>query len=88
MTQEKRMELINRQSRMCAVCGQIMERPQFAHFIADTKTNRRKFGSLVIDSPLNGVMVCSLRCNDSCNRGMRHNEAIDIAIKALQGEKR
>jgi len=54
---------------VCAVCGKPLNegQPQYAHRIANTKTNRTKYGTFIIDNPMNGVYVCSLRCNQSVN---------------------
>ena len=53
----------------CAICGKPLNtaNAQAAHRIANTQANRRKWGALVIDHPLNVAMVCSLKCNDACN---------------------
>lgn len=54
---------------VCAVCGKPLNQgaPQYAHKIANTKANRSKYGSFIIDSPLNGAYVCSLGCNQNMN---------------------
>ena len=41
--------------------------PQLAHQIADTKPNRSKYGSAVIDHPKNRKPTCSLYCNGKMN---------------------
>ena len=53
----------------CAVCGKDLNgtAKQYAHKIANTKANRSKYGSFIIDSPLNGAYVCSLGCNQTMN---------------------
>ena len=53
----------------CAICGKPLNNgaPQYAHKIANTKTNRTKYGSFIIDNPMNGAYVCSLGCNQSMN---------------------
>lgn len=79
---------INRQGGYCSVCGAYMQNPQFAHRIANTKANRAKFGSLVIDSPLNGELVCSLRCNDAMNIGNKPIECLRLAERIYREEIR
>ena len=56
---------------VCEVCGKPLADgyPQGAHKIANTKANRAKWGSAIIDNPLNMSAVCGLRCNDKCNIG-------------------
>lgn len=70
---------------VCEVCGRLLgEHAQGAHRIADTLSNRRKFGSFVIDSPLNISMVCSLRCNDSCNIGNSPRKCLELIKKIVE----
>ena len=38
---------------------------QFAHLLCDTKPNRSRYGDAVIESPLNGLIVCDLPCNNA-----------------------
>lgn len=75
---------------VCAVCGKPLHtvNAQGAHRIANTQANRRKWGALVIDHPLNVAMVCSLKCNDACNIGYRPNEALRLAFTILGVEMR
>jgi hypothetical protein len=40
-----------------------------AHRIANTKVNRKVYGSKIIDDNKNLVSVCCLECNDSYNIG-------------------
>lgn len=74
----------------CAVCGKSLDysTAQGAHRIADTKANRRKWGSFIIDHPLNVAMVCSLKCNDACNIGYRPYECLRLAFTILSAEMR
>ena len=64
----------------CAVCGKDLNgtAKQYAHKIANTKTNRAKYGSFVIDSPLNGAYVCSLKCNQTMNIGFNKGECLKL----------
>lgn len=74
----------------CAICGKPLNtaNAQGAHRIANTQANRRKWGALVIDHPLNVAMVCSLKCNDACNIGYRPYEALRLAFTILGAEMR
>ncbi|WP_449190085.1 hypothetical protein [Treponema lecithinolyticum] len=75
---------------VCAVCGKSLNtaNAQGAHRIANTQANRKKWGSLIIDHPLNVAMVCSLKCNDACNIGYRPYEALRLAFTILGAEMR
>ena len=75
MKQWERDQLANmyiRDRHTCCNCGLSIGRwrtPQRAHRIANTKTNRKKYGKAVIDHIDNWASVCSLRCNDAMNIG-------------------
>ena len=49
----------------CEVCGKplIEGQMQAAHRIGNNDKERNKYGSMVIDSPLNVGYTCSLACN-------------------------
>lgn len=66
---------------VCEVCGKPLTDStwQGAHRIANTKANRAKFGDLVMDHQLNIAIVCSLKCNDSCNIGYNPGACIELA---------
>lgn len=49
--------------------------PQLAHRVARTKSALERWGSSVIDHPLNLVPVLDLRENDFCNLANRRAEA-------------
>lgn len=68
---EQRRIAYYRSHGMCAVCGKPLSlgQPQYAHKIANTDTNRKKYGSFVIDHTLNGDYTCSLECNQVMNIG-------------------
>lgn len=65
---------------LCAVCGKPLNQgqAQYAHKIANTKTNRSKYGSFVIDHTLNGAMVCSLSCNQAMNIGFNRGAVLNL----------
>lgn len=50
---------------VCEVCGRPLSdgQPQGAHRIGNTKANREKYGSFVIDHRFNVGMTCCLKCN-------------------------
>jgi hypothetical protein len=75
---------------VCEVCGKALTPStwQGAHRIANTETNRKKWGSFIIDHPLNIKIVCSLACNHVCNIGYNPGECLrlvkEIAERELQ----
>ncbi len=77
---EQRELALGRSDGVCAVCGKPLNlgAPQYAHKIANTKTNRSKYGSFIIDHTLNGAMVCSLSCNQSMNIGFNRGAVLNL----------
>lgn len=76
---EQRKIALNRNFGICPICnGSIYQygTPQYAHKIANTEPNRKKYGSFIIDHTLNGEMVCSLSCNQSMNIGMNKRKSL------------
>lgn len=73
---------------VCEVCGKPLTNPQGAHRIANTKANREKYGSFVIDAVDNIAMVCSLRCNDACNIGNNPGACIKLIKTIVDKEAR
>lgn len=69
----------------CFVCGKCVS--QRAHIIANTKSNKSKYGKTVIDNPLNWVPVCSLECNALCDVGHSSNLPNRIAHLIEQGHR-
>ena len=74
---------------VCEVCGKTLTPStwQGAHRIANTKTNRAKWGNWIIDHPLNIAIVCSLACNHVCNIGYDPGACLDLVQKILDNEK-
>lgn len=68
---EARMKIYYRDRAMCQACGKPVTIHEFqvAHRIADTKANRKKYGGMVIDHPLNKAATHPGRCNDAMNCG-------------------
>lgn len=75
---------------LCAVCGKplIDGQMQGAHRIAKTFPNYTKWGTWVIDHPLNIAMVCSLECNQTCNIGNNPGKCLELISRIVQYEKR
>ena len=72
----------------CEVCGKDLTTGtwQGAHRIANTKANRAKWGSWVIDNPMNIAIVCSLKCNDKCNIGNNPGKCLQLVNKIVEQE--
>jgi transcription elongation factor Elf1 len=61
----------------CLFCGKRAVDGCLAHRIAQTKGNRLKLGSDIIDHPYNAVWSCTNNiCNDSFNIGFRPRKII------------
>lgn len=75
---------------VCAVCGKPLNQgaPQYAHKIANTQTNRKKYGSFIIDSVMNGAYVCSLGCNQAMNIGFNRGEVLKLIADITMFEMR
>ena len=77
-----------RSNSKCEVCDKELTYNtwQGAHRIANTKANRKKYGDLVIDHPLNIKIVCSLKCNDKCNIGYNKIECLKLVKEIAEYE--
>ena len=73
---------------VCEVCGKPLTNNtwQGAHRIANTITNRRKWGDFIIDHPYNIAIVCSLACNHTCNIGYNPGECLRLVQKIVNKE--
>jgi len=71
---------------VCEVCGRplIDGQPQGAHRIGNTQLNRKLYGDIVIDSPLNMGYVCSLACNASLDISQNPHECLKLAKKIYE----
>lgn len=83
-------EAVKYSGGVCAVCGKSLNGTavQYAHKIANTTTNRKKYGSFIIDHPMNGAMVCSLSCNQSMNIGFDKGKCLSLIADILTFEMR
>ena len=73
---------------VCEVCGRPLNdgQPQGAHRIGNTYANRTKYGSLVIDHPLNIGYTCSLKCNGELDISRSPAECIRLCKKIYERE--
>lgn len=87
---KQREEALKYSGGTCAVCGRSLNGTaiQYAHKIANTKTNRQKYGSFIIDHPMNGAMVCSLGCNQTMNIGFNKGKCLSLIAEILTFEMR
>lgn len=87
---EQRENALGRSGYKCYVCGASLngKQPQYAHRIANTKTNRSKYGSFFVDHTLNGEMVCSLECNQALNIGFNKGAVLELMASILLFEMR
>jgi len=75
---------------VCQNCGESVYKngtPQLAHGIADTKANRSKYGSAVIDHPLNRKPTCSLYCNGKMNIGNNPGKCKELINQIMESER-
>lgn len=87
---EQRLTALASCGGVCEVCGKPLTNSawQGAHRIANTKSNRTKWGSWIIDHPLNIAIVCSLKCNHVCNIGYNPGECLRLVKKITDYELR
>ncbi len=73
---------------VCEVCGAPLNdgQPQGAHRIGNTQANRARYGSLVIDHPLNIGYTCSLKCNAALDISGNPGEVIKLIKKIYARE--
>lgn len=79
---EERLAIFERDGWRCKCCGRSVYSqgvPQLAHLLANTESNRKKYGDCVIDHPDNRVATCSLYCNSKMNIGFKTAEAEELA---------
>lgn len=86
---EQRKIALAKSGGVCEVCGRTLTPStwQGAHRIANTQTNRAKWGSWIIDAPENIAIVCSLACNQECNIGFSVRDCLEVVEKVLKREK-
>ena len=84
----QRMVALATGNGVCEVCGKTLTPStwQGAHRIANTQTNRAKWGSWIIDHPENIAIVCSLKCNHVCNIGYNPGECLRLVQKIVNKE--
>lgn len=84
-TEQRRIALANGNG-FCPICHKPLTQAQGAHRIANKEMWRKKYGSWVIDSPLNMVIVDSLSCNNSVDVGSSYGKHLEIIADILISE--
>lgn len=88
---EQRIKAYERTDSICPACGGSIYQygtPQYAHAIANTENNRKKYGSFFIDSTYNGCLVCSLECNADVDVGKSPGRIMEKLVEILTNEIR
>lgn len=82
---EERIAIYNRDGGRCRTCGESVAFDAFelAHRIANTVANRKRWGSTIIDHPLNRVVAHPGRCNSAQNIGGSPGACAEL-IKQIQ----
>ena len=85
---KQRLEALTTCGGICEVCNKPLTNTtwQGAHRIANTKANRKKWGDLIIDHPLNIAIVCSLTCNHYVNIGYDNSACLSLVKKIVEKE--
>lgn len=75
---------------VCEVCKKPLAdgQAQGAHKIGNTKVNREKYGSFVIDHRYNIAYVCSLACNGKIDISGNSGEVIRLCKKIYEEESK
>lgn len=86
----QREEAYSRSCGFCEVCGKnLLEgQMQAAHRITNNTMNREKYGSFIIDHPLNVGYTCSLSCNADLDLGNNEGEKLRLVAKIVACEIR
>lgn len=73
---------------VCEVCGKPLKdgQPQAAHRIGNTQVNRKKYGDMVIDSPLNVGYTCSLKCNGKLDISQNPHACMALILRIYKRE--
>lgn len=80
---EQRLTIYYRDKGICRFCNKpvTIHEFQISHIIANAKWARKKYGSCVIDHPMNKACTHPGRCNDGMLITFRTAEAEELADK-------
>ena len=80
---EQRLYALAISGGVCENCGAPLgAHAQAAHRIGNTKANREKWGSFVIDHPMNIAYTCCLKCNAALDISYNTGECVRL-IKSI-----
>lgn len=85
--EEKRQELFTAAGWCCVVCNgslALYQTPQLAHRVPKHRSMLERWGPEVINSPLNMVPVCSLKCNDRVSLGTVKAQTKDLLERIVR----
>lgn len=87
---EQREEAFKRSCGYCEVCGKSLYEGQMqaAHRITNDTVHRNRYGSFIIDHPLNVAYTCSLGCNASVDLGNNEGAILKLIAKIVSTEIR
>lgn len=87
---EQRRHALATSGGVCEACGKPLAdgQPQGAHRIGNTKANRARYGSFVIDHRFNIGYVCSLKCNAALDISRDTGEVMRLCSKIYATESK
>jgi hypothetical protein len=80
---EQRRTALQNGNGFCPICKKPLITMQGAHRIGNREIYRKKYGSWVIDSPANMVIVDNLKCNASCDVGSSYGNHLEVIADIL-----
>ena len=85
---EERLAIYSRDGGICQACGNRVGVNEFevAHLIANTKVNRKRFGSHIIDHRLNKATTHAGRCNSAMNIGNNPGKCAELVRQIEEDE--
>ena len=85
---EERLAIYSRDGGRCQSCGEMVDINAFqvAHKIANTKANRKRFGSHIIDHRLNKATTHAGQCNSAMNIGNNPGKCAELIRRIEEAE--
>ena len=80
---EQRKKALQTSNGFCPICHKPLTTMQGAHRIGNREIYRKKYGSWVIDSPANLVIVDCLSCNNSVDVGSSYGNHLEVIADIL-----
>lgn len=84
---EERLAIYSRDGGICQYCGEPVDINRFevAHRIANTVSNRKRYGAEIVDHRLNKATTHAGRCNSGMNCGFNPGKCQEI-IDRIKGQ--